>query len=75
MENREQQILSQIYKSQAQNVWCPDWTSRTMNGGHITKRVCVHAYTRVWKRDFALLEVLTLVASRNTTECICSEKQ
>ena len=42
MDNREQQILSQIYKSQAQNVWCRDWTSRTMNGGRMTKRVCVH---------------------------------
>jgi len=75
MDNREQQILSQIYKSQAKIVWCPDWTSRTMNGGHMTKWVCVHVCTsESFEWDFALLELLTSVASRNTTECICSEK-
>ena len=44
------------------------WISGTMNSGHVTKRVCVHVCTsRSSKCDFVLLELLALVASRNTT--------
>ena len=44
------------------------WTSGTMNSGHVTERVCVHVCTSgSSKRDFVLLELLTLVISTNTT--------
>ena len=44
------------------------WTSGTMNSGHVTKRVRVHVCASgSSKGDFMLLELLTLVASRNTT--------
>ena len=44
------------------------WTSRTMTSGHVTERVCVHVCTSgSSKRDFVLLELLTLVVSTNTT--------
>ena len=42
------------------------WTSGTMNSGHVTKRVHV-CTSGSSKGDFMLLELLTLVASRNTT--------
>ena len=39
-----------------------------MNSGHATERVCVHVCTsESSKCDFVLLELLTLVASKNTT--------
>ena len=39
-----------------------------MNSGHVTERVCVHVCTSgSSKRDFVLLELLTLVVSTNTT--------
>ena len=45
------------------------WTSGTMNSGHVAKRVCVHVFTSgSSKGDFVLLQLLTLVASRNTTD-------
>ena len=44
------------------------WTSGTMNSGHVTERVCVHVcWSGSSKCDFVLLELLALVASRNTT--------
>ena len=44
------------------------WTSGTMNSGHVAKRVRVHVCTSgSSKGDLMLLELLTLVASRNTT--------
>ena len=39
-----------------------------MNSDHVTERVCVHVCTSgSSKRDFVLLELLTLVVSTNTT--------
>ena len=39
-----------------------------MNSGHVTERVCVHVCASgSWKGDFVLVELLTLVASRNIT--------
>ena len=44
------------------------WTSGTMNSGHVAERVCVHVCTSgSSKRDFVLLELLTLVVLTNTT--------
>ena len=44
------------------------WISGTMNSGHGAERVGVHVcLSGSWKGDFVLLELLTLVASRNTT--------
>ena len=44
------------------------WISGTMNSGHVAERVCVHVcMSRSSKGNFVLLELLTLVASRNTT--------
>ena len=44
------------------------WISETMNSGHVAERVCVHVcMSGTSKGDFVLLELLTLVASRNTT--------
>ena len=38
-----------------------------MNSGHVAERVCVHVcMSGSSKGDFVLLELLTLVASRNT---------
>ena len=43
------------------------WISGTMNSGHVAERVCVHVcMSGSSKDDFVLLELLTLVASRNT---------
>lgn len=39
-----------------------------MNSGHVAERVCVYVCTSgSSKRDFVLLELLTLVVSTNTT--------
>ena len=49
------------------------WTSGTMNSGHVTERVCVHVCTSgSSKRNFVLLELLTLVISTNTTASLSS---
>ena len=44
------------------------WTSGTINSGHITKRGEINVCTsKSLQCDFVLLELLALVASRNTT--------
>ena len=52
-------------------MWCPV-DIQDHEQGHVTKRVCACMGVRARVRcDFVLLELLTLVASRNTTPTFC----
>ena len=50
------------------------WTPRTMNSGHMIKRVCVHVCTNVsLECDFVLLNLLTLVLGILQRHCARGE--